>query len=215
MLTRDTDRHTTGIARMMLPVVRRAYAGRATAVVGALTVAFVLGCADSPTAPIWPPVSARLVGTLGSEAFVAHFQAFIKLTPEAPDSLTLYASRWNFTRGVSEYLSISVAFTGPGEYALGPTQVELLQRAHFPELVESGAVSNSSAGYARTVGRFSGSQPAPGRLTISAIGAVGEPVKGTVRFWLSPSMTGMPDTASVEFTGGQFTTALGAPVSFP
>jgi len=170
---------------------------RLRSTVAPLAVAVAIAaCADAIVEPVWPPAQARLVGQLDGEAFIASASARLRSTPGAPDTLDLFAERWNPERVAMDVLSIRVAFTGPGTYALGEAQVDLRQ------IVGGDAL----------VGSYAGSRPAPGVLVISSSGEPGALLTGTVQFWLTPSQAGMPDSASVAFTDGSFTVELGAPV---
>ena len=182
----------------MTPIVsrRRILTLRPALVAACVLAGVALGCADYIVEPDWPPASARLVGQLGDERFIAHASARLRLTPGASDTLDLFAERWNADIVAQEWLSVRIPFTGPGTYALGPAQVDLRQ------LVGGDAL----------VGSYAGSRPSAGVLVITSTGDAGNVLTGTIRFWLTPSQVGMADTASVEFTGGEFAVTLGAPV---
>lgn len=170
---------------------------RAARALGTLFIAF--GCADGPTDPLAPAADARLDGLLGASPYSARAMARIKRTPGAQDSLYIYASRRFPVASERETVRIRVAFSGVGTYLLGDSTVTLTQTIGGDGLMEL----------------YSGSRPSPGALSITTLGAPGDLVIGSVRFWLAPSRHSPPETAPMEFTEGTFTIRLGEPTDSP
>lgn len=166
---------------------------------GGLVLLLAIGCTGTPTEPVGPPPDARLVGFLGEERFVARAEARIKYTPGAPDSLYLFAERGVPTRGTSEILGIRVELAGVGSYALSGSQVQ------FSVLIGGDGIASSRQG----------SSAVPGVLTLTALGATGELVTGTLRVLLTPSPEDSPALTPVEFTDGVFSVRLSDPIGSP
>ena len=160
----------------------------------AALLAAVFGASCTESAPTEVSPDARLAGRLNGSAYVAAAEAFVVSEPGAPVSIHVYATHWNVGRGTSDRLTIRVALAGPGVYALDSSQVDLY------ELLGGDGV----------VGSHAGSRPVPGEFVVTEFDGPGTRLRGTVRFWLTPSRASMP-VSEPQLFEGELTVRVVAP----
>ena len=97
----------------------------------------------------------------------------------------------------NEFISIKVPFHGPGDYALGPNEVQ------FSELI-GGDVQGAV---------YLPSESSPGRLRITAFEGVGRLIQGEVSFEASTTTPNARNGAKAELKNGFFGAMLQAPVT--